>query len=253
MLKLREDLLLTVQDEHKLVCETMFETQYYWDSDDRTYNELPTKLVDVAREKHLETVLTQRHIHVVKHREYVTHEWSTQSATLVNRLLEWTVASVWWQSSKVVLSGITMGSRRGRGRAKHIDTAFHWVWDVVMFGTVKLLKNTRQTRHTCWRVNATSDRGSHGSNCKYKQWDWPTEMEKHELSHKTAWILHVRSEHKIEAQNWIEIVDSRIDARAKRMAAPRVARNQENICSLRRPPRVLTTRCCGSVIQGQED
>ena len=76
MLKLREDFLLTVQDEHKPVCETIFETQYYWDTDDRTYNELPTKLVHVAREKQLETVLTQRHIHVVKHREYVTHEWS---------------------------------------------------------------------------------------------------------------------------------------------------------------------------------
>ena len=40
-------------------------------------------------------------------------------------------------------AGIAMGSRRGLGKAKHIDTVFHWVQSYVSEGKVKLFK-----RHT---------------------------------------------------------------------------------------------------------
>jgi hypothetical protein len=40
-------------------------------------------------------------------------------------------------------AGIAMGSRRGLGKAKHIDTVYHWVQSYVTEGKVKLTK-----RHT---------------------------------------------------------------------------------------------------------
>ena len=40
-------------------------------------------------------------------------------------------------------AGIAMGSRRGLGKAKYIDTVFHWVQSYVSEGRAKLFK-----RHT---------------------------------------------------------------------------------------------------------
>ena len=41
-------------------------------------------------------------------------------------------------------AGIAMGSRRGLGKAKHIDTVFHWVQSYVSEGRVKFKRHTSE-------------------------------------------------------------------------------------------------------------
>lgn len=37
-------------------------------------------------------------------------------------------------------AGIAMGSRRGLGKSKHVDTVFHWIQSYVTNGRIKLVK-----------------------------------------------------------------------------------------------------------------
>ena len=70
-------------------------------------------------------------------------------------------------------AGIAMGSRRGLGKAKHIDTVFHWVQSYVSEGKVKLFK-----RHTSEMLadlltkpvsEALTNKFLQGMNCVFRE------------------------------------------------------------------------------------
>ena len=72
--------------------------------------------------------------------EYYALVSATSEALGLNALMKDCVLFLEVGARMNAIAGIAMGSRRGLGKAKHINTVFHWVQGYVSEGNVKLFK-----------------------------------------------------------------------------------------------------------------